>query len=283
MENTSANQILATMEVPKSWKETLFHVVFSTIVIVSTFFALFDLVLLRTMPAVAVVASVLWLLFLYWQVGQACREDGSVRQFAINQVGVYARRQSAEIVRPDGGPPILCFGYSLFGRRFSYLRVRCSGIQSVDWGPGQATGLAGRDMNDWHVCLWFGKGAVAETQRSYKHGIYIVGPSRRKEDTERFGNQFIDFLCRAGVTAAQADRTALPSLIGKRGLISHLAHPIGKVIVEAHEYPAHPQGGFFEVGTEVEVRAVSGLSLMVRQIEAQPPVPESAAGPSPAS
>ncbi|MHC4740988.1 MAG: hypothetical protein ACYS8Z_03700, partial [Planctomycetota bacterium] len=67
----------------------------------------------------------------------------------INRVGVFAHRQFAEIARLEDGSQVLGFGYRLLGRRFYYFKVKCDGIRSVDWGMGQASGMTGRDMNDW--------------------------------------------------------------------------------------------------------------------------------------
>jgi len=67
-------------------------------------------------------------------------------------------------------------------------------------------------MNDWHVCLWYDHQKPAEAKKRMKwskkpeQDVYIVGPSRRRDDTAAFGHQFVTFLRNAGVTLTQIDR-----------------------------------------------------------------------------
>jgi hypothetical protein len=64
--------------------------------------------------------------------------------------------------------------------------------------------MAGRDMKDWSVALWYAHG---DSEKSKKHhmlrkpdqDVYIVGPSRRKEDTATLGIEFVSFLSCVGV------------------------------------------------------------------------------------
>lgn len=275
MENASVKEAIAEMEIPKSLSETLFVAAIDAIIIVFVLLAVFNLVFLT-----ALAASIIWLLLVGLLVRKWCRDAGGVRQFVINHVGEFAPRQIAEMIQPDTGAPVLCFGYQLFKHRYYYLQVRCAGIKSVDWGPGQASALAGRDANDWRVALWFDAESVTMNWTSHKYGMYKVGPPRRKEQTEALGGLLIDLLRRAGVAVAQTDHATLRSLIGKHGVVSHPLRPLGTVAVGGNEYPAHGSKGYIEKSTEVEVVEVRGLSLRVQPIEARSAISGNTSGKS---
>jgi hypothetical protein len=62
--------------------------------------------------------------------------------------------------------------------------------------------MSGRDMNDWHVALWYHH--PEGPQRKPFPGVrdeevYIVGPSGPRAKVESFGQQLVDFLIGAGV------------------------------------------------------------------------------------
>jgi hypothetical protein len=63
--------------------------------------------------------------------------------------------------------------------------------------------MAGHDMNDWCIGMWFDLD-VNENRGRRRYGrkpdqdIYIVGPSGPKGETRTFGLALVDFLCRAG-------------------------------------------------------------------------------------
>jgi hypothetical protein len=68
---------------------------------------------------------------------------------------------------------------------------------------GQATALAGRDMNDWHIAFWY-RNLRRSPSRRHVEGvhddeIYIVGLSGPKDVTGQFFAQFVAFLRAAGV------------------------------------------------------------------------------------
>ncbi len=268
MDNASTNETHVEMKIPKSLGETLFLAMIVTIVFVSVLAALFNLVSIGTVPGSAVAASIIWLLLVFLLIGSSCWAEGGIRQFVVNRVGEFAPRQIAAVVKSDAGPAILGFGYDLFNRRFYYFKVRCDGVKSVDWNAGQATSLAGRDMKDWRVAVWFDTESVMMNRASHRWGVYVVGPSRRKELTEALGARLIDMFRRGGVPVAQKDVAALQGLIGKQGFVTAPLHPIGRVVLDDDEYPAHSDKGYIDDGTSVEVVGARGLSLRVRAIPA---------------
>ena len=91
------------------------------------------------------------------------------------------------------------FGFDLFGHRFVQKLIPIESVESVEWSSGQATHMAGRDMDDWSVFLWFylddpkGKGKERFPAKAGQ-GLYVVGPSRSKGQTAALGMSFVDFL-----------------------------------------------------------------------------------------
>jgi uncharacterized membrane protein YhaH (DUF805 family) len=278
MENTTSSKALAEMRIPKSWSEALFLAAIHVIVVISSLAAVFNLLSLRAMPLSDLAPSIIWLLLVFLLVGNACRKHGGVRRFTINWIGQFALQHMAEITWPDQGPAVLCCGYDLFQRRFYYFRVRCDGIRSVDWSTGQATSLAGRDMNDWQVALWFDREFVILHLDHYDCNVFIVGLARRRQETETFGHLFIDFLRKAAIPVAQLDAAMLQSLLGKCGLVSSPLRPVGTVKLDAGEYPAHACKGYIESGVSVEILEVRGLSLLVQTLGTESNVRESGSG-----
>jgi hypothetical protein len=80
--------------------------------------------------------------------------------------------------------------------------------------------MAGRDMNDWTVFIWFDHHDPARSEkkkrRKYRkpdQKIYCVGPSTRKERTEALGLALVAFLRDAGADLVPAD---IPDCFARR-------------------------------------------------------------------
>jgi hypothetical protein len=190
------------MAIPKSRIGILFHVVFAAGIFFFTILAITNLFV-----HVAIIASCTWLAIVFIGVRTACKTDGSVWKFVINWLGCFARRQFVEATLRETGPAEIRFGYQFFRRRLFYFLVPVDKIETVDWSTGQATDMAGRDMNDWHVALWFDHDDVSKSEKKQKWGlkkpdqdVYIVGPSTCKAEAEILGLAFVTFLHAAGAT-----------------------------------------------------------------------------------
>lgn len=190
----------AQMEVPASGGAGC---VVAAFVFVGGFVALamYHLANFSETPTVGIVASVLWLALVAWCLLGGILAAGGPRGAVIDFLGTFASKEFAE-VRPEGDRTVVGFGFELFHHRFYYLRLEREQIVSIEMGTGQATSLAGRDMDDWHVTLWYSN----PTRPSPKHiaglrddALYIVGPSRAKATTTEFFAQFVAFLRAAGV------------------------------------------------------------------------------------
>jgi len=187
------------MTIPKSRGEILWTGFLSLIVVVFAFLAVLNLA-----NHIAIIPSFIWLLIIAWILWSGCRDAGGVRRYLIDWLAAFAGRRFAHFPHEDTHQPRIRFGYELFGRHFYQKDIEFDRIESVEWSPGQATSMAGRDMEDWSVALWYDHG---DSEKSKKHhmlrkpdqDVYIVGPSRRKEDTASLGTDFVSFLSGVGV------------------------------------------------------------------------------------
>lgn len=185
------------MPIPKSWGEVTFHLVMTTIIVFFAFLALVNLCL-----CVAVIPSLIWLAFVTMCVRSSAKRAGGLRSFIINQMGDMFGRKFVERDASDPEHECIRFGFRLFGHPFIQKRVPLQKIESVAWHTGQASGMAGRDVGDWKVWMYFDRG----DQKS-DHVFYGIGPAVRKERTETLGRAFVSFLQQAGVNLVQEEKT----------------------------------------------------------------------------
>jgi hypothetical protein len=184
---------------PKSRGEIVWLSILTAVVIFFVFFAVFDL-----SHREAIIPSVLWLALVTFGIREEIKRTGSFRKFATEVGGALAGREFVEITSPGGQPAEIQFGFELFGRRHIQRAVLLDKVQTVQWRPGQGTAMSGRDMKDWSVALWFTHDHPTE-RSPWKPGqyVHIVGPSRRREDTEILGLALVDILRSAGVPLAR--------------------------------------------------------------------------------
>ena len=186
--------------VPKSRSEPFWIGIFYLIVIVVTVLAMVNLA-----NGDAVVPSMSWFILIGWFLWQGTRDAGGVCPLLISLLSTFAWRKFVTHSADNQDRSCIRFGFELLGRRFHLIDINLADIESVEWSPGQASNLAGRDMKDWRVILWYDHG---DNEKSKKHHIlmkpdqdsYVFGPSRCKEDTAVLGKQFIEFLNKIGLT-----------------------------------------------------------------------------------
>jgi hypothetical protein len=228
-------------------------------VLIILFFGYFMFLALQNLAnGEGLIASVIYLLLIGGFLWQAWQEHGA-RGMLIHFLGVFVwnhfvwRTDPGAGTRPPSNPSSLAsaqdrlstvpdrysgsvpgpmtagtvqdlhFGYELWGRRLHYLEISAGHVESVYWGPGQGTAMAGRDMNDWSVVMWYDDiPGCRKVNPSFKPGleIYIVGPTRHREATEILGLAFIEFLHAAGATLIETrekDRLLYARGPGKTG------------------------------------------------------------------
>ena len=154
--------------------------------------------------------AVIWLLIVSTMIRAACKDHGGVRQFIVDQIGLLSRNQFADLFMRESGVWVLRLGYRAYGMPVYYGEIPLQHVTSVEWSAGQATSLAGRDMNDWHVILWY-KPEPPQTPR-FPFGIrpeedlFVVGESRAKSETAILGCAIVEFLRGAGLRIEQRGR-----------------------------------------------------------------------------
>ena len=191
------------LSIPTSWGETVSQAVLTVIVVFFTMVALLNLV-----AQAAVIVSCLWLALVVFRTWSACRDEGGLRRFLRRHLDPLARSRFVESVPRDTECSEIRFGYRLLGLRLLHLRLAVDRIETVEWRTGQATSLAGYDVNDWRVILRFDHDDPSKRQESSRkpdQDIYIVGPSRRRKDTEDFALSFVEFLLEAGASLARGE------------------------------------------------------------------------------
>jgi hypothetical protein len=162
------------------------------------------------------IASVIWLALVTTMLWTPSKRAGGLRRFLTNCLGELFGRNFVEAVSLDAPAKEIRFGYELFGHRFIQRSVAIDKIESIECKTGQATDMAGRDMNDWSVCLWFDHGDPVKSEKKRKsriwrkpdQNIYTVGPARRKEITEIFGLSFVAFLRAAGAQLSGGEKSS---------------------------------------------------------------------------
>jgi hypothetical protein len=194
--------------IPKSRADVIFQSMVIAVVVIFTVVAVVNLC-----GGVGLVASVIWLALVTAVIWSASRQEGGLRKFLVSQMGDLFGRRFVEWDSVDARCNDIHFGFQLCGRRFVQKSIPRERIQSVEWTTGQATHMAGRDMNDWTVWVWFDRDDPirAEAQRKWHRrpdqDLYGVGPADRKERTEALGLSFISFLRTAGLDLIQSATT----------------------------------------------------------------------------
>jgi hypothetical protein len=245
-----------------TFRESLRQVVFNGILYgigYSFFFlAIVNLLFVRPLPLIAILASLAWIAIIVATLVLGCRRTG-IRQHLGNVLGNVIRNRFAEFTSSDSGESILCFGYKCGSTRHYFLKLRSKGINSVDWGPGQGN-IPGKD-NDWNVALWFDVGCIVFDGNQNGLGIFIVGPSGHKAGREAFGSGFIEFL-----KANQVDLTLPPAgLLGQVAEVVEPLHPLGRIRVGTDEHVARAIERMIEKGSKVVIEEIRGTSIYVRQ------------------
>jgi hypothetical protein len=192
------------LAVPKRIGAVIGATVLTAFVLFSIFLAIYNL-----FNWMAIIPSVIWLLLIGWTLISLSKEKGC-RRFATEILGAFSLKQFVQAIRRENGLNEIQFGYQMFGNRFLYLTIPIDKIDHVNWRTGQATDMAKRDMNDWHVAVWYDHDNSIKSQKKAKwrhpdQDIYIVGPSGRKQEITNFGHALLDFLRKSGASLVQGN------------------------------------------------------------------------------
>ena len=202
-------------------------IVSCVLLLLFTTLAIRNIVLFDAVSRFALIASVVFILgamFVIW--GQITYEGGLRRLFLI-LLGSFSSRHFAEVTDGDesqsgqadqSGLAELRFGYELRNKPYYTDTIPCGAVSSVEWATGQGSYLAGHDMDDWHVIIWFhdttGKKRLDPDLRS--EDLLIIGQIGPRTEVEEFGKRFVKFLQAAGVALIPTDDVTEYSSTGKR-------------------------------------------------------------------
>ena len=195
-----SDNVIARMDIPPRGG-AVSTAVFSAVIAFFVAVALFDLYNCTVFPLFASILSIVWLLLVVAGILSAIHVDGGVRRYLINLLAVFSSHHFVEIV--SGSDDQLTVNFAFTSRKTCYLHftISSSVITSVQWGTGQATSLAGRDMNDGHVVLWYHcQGSKRWTRSGWlEEAPYLFGTTGPKKEIAAFGRAFVQFLRSAGI------------------------------------------------------------------------------------
>lgn len=172
-----------------------------------TLAALNNLLHVSQVYVTAIIASLLWLLLITFLTVSSVLDEGGIRQFMISFLGIFSRYHFIRATPGTDQAITICVGYIMFGRPHCRLTIDSRAISSIDWSSGQATAIAGRDMDDWHLTLWYhhSQGPRQKpTPGMRSEEIFFIGPSGPRETIDEFGQQLVAFLKNAGVELSQS-------------------------------------------------------------------------------
>lgn len=119
--------------------------------------AIFNLANYRNFPTSASVLSVVFLVPI--SVGLCLMTSDvftqGLRHFSVERMAPFSPSHFVEVLQRTGDEQVVRFGFILFDRQFIQLQITESEIASVEWSSGQATALAGRDLDDWTATVWY--------------------------------------------------------------------------------------------------------------------------------
>lgn len=167
--------------------------------------AIYDL-----LNSIAFIPSILWLALVGFIIFVLWKEMGP-KKVLIEIAGAFAPKQFVWVNPRGDTRKEMHYGYQVFGHRISYWKIPADKITEVYWNTGQASHMAGRDMNDWHVVIWYEHGDPAKMLKREKYSknpdqdLYLVGPSGKKENTAAFGRSLLDLLQKSGVLLSQGE------------------------------------------------------------------------------
>ena len=159
----------------------------------------------------AIIPSTIWLLLVGLTLGGFIKTEGS-KKFATDILGAFSWKEFIRTIRSGNGKTDFQYGFRVFGRWFAYFTVAVEKIETVKWNTGQASHLAGRELDDWSVVVWYDHDDLAKSQKalSYKskkpdQDLFIIGMSGAKVETAALGHSVLNLLRESGASFAQGE------------------------------------------------------------------------------
>jgi hypothetical protein len=178
----------------------LFWIIISyTIVITATSVAILNLMQVNSMPAITLVCSVIWLILVALIMRSEIAASGGWHQYVINRRGDFSLQRFMWIQMGEDGQSIVSLGYRIRGKSYYFMKIPLQDLISIGWSMGQASGMTGRDQNDWSVYIQYLPNRLVPPNATQWSTGCVIGPHRSKNRTEVFGRELVQFLENAGV------------------------------------------------------------------------------------
>jgi hypothetical protein len=154
---------------------------------------------------IALIPSILWLTLLTLALISSLREAGFV-SFCRGIVIAFCRRQFLE-VKSSSERKRLEIGSKAFAFDLVEHRIAADDLVELTWRPGQGSDMAGRDVGDWSLFLWYRHGdqALAALQKRRLHPrpeerVVVIGTPQARETAEQLARDVWKFLSESGVS-----------------------------------------------------------------------------------
>ena len=194
MDTPSKHTTVARMDISRSGSAAV-DIVVSAVVVFFVALALSNLVNYESVPLFAIIGSVLWLLIVAASVKVNILDERGFHEFFLDRLANLAARRFVEFIPLHGDDLRVRFGFTLLGRDFNHLQIPRAKLASVGWYSGQATDLAGHDMNDWHVDVCYNREGFAYREEE----VHVAGPSGPKHEADALVGSLVDFFRTAGI------------------------------------------------------------------------------------
>jgi hypothetical protein len=153
-------------------------------------------------PSISSLASsLIWLALVGFVLWMAVYDFG-IRQIFINLLAGISQNHFIALVGDNNLSDQIGFGFRIFNLTIYQIIIDSNGLQKVTWSKGQASSLAQRDMDDWHVAVWFLKDSIRRGRvRVYNNdsvALHFVGVDGPRDEVEPFGHEILNFLRKAG-------------------------------------------------------------------------------------
>lgn len=202
MDSNQHSELTTRLELPRP-EGDVSGVLSSTIIVSFAAIAFYNLANYQILPLYAIIFSVIWLLLVAAGLAFILSDfyEHGFRRFALDRLAPFSPHHFVEAPIPIDDDPIVRFGFSLLKWQFTQLQISKSDIASIEWSTGQATSWAGREMDDWHVCVWYHqKRARRRSETGYREeALHLVGRPGPRYQAEATGNSLVAFFESAGI------------------------------------------------------------------------------------
>jgi hypothetical protein len=176
-----------------------------TLLVAPTLLTAYHLIHWRETTTTAIIVSFVWLMLLGLLIAgevSAHRTRARLHGVSLKQrlkalLGAFARKHFVD--HTDGK---LQFGFQLFKRTWVIREIPSASVVSVEWSAGQASGMSGRDCNDWRVWLWHLDHSLNRKPMGFpqrEESLSQVGDEGSKAKMSGLGLKFVDFLRDGGI------------------------------------------------------------------------------------